>query len=319
MPCTFARCCPTCTSLTPPARLSTPPCGTLSEATGHQPARTHRPALASGTRARGRRYPRARPQPRPPSSTRCQPQVPRPSGGPRQARRHPYTCAPRSLACTARSPPARPPTPQCGALRASADRRLGRPRLPATAKGPAPARPPAATHAPGPGLSPQATRPAHRRSLGPRRGPRRAHRRPCARALRSMPCKTRPPPARPPTLLCGALRATADCRLDRPHPPATATGPAPAWRRVRPDRPPLPMRPARALTPRQLCRAASRTQGTGTGTRGQHLNRTRHASNRIPMIVLLCSRPCALPPPWATRARARTTGDEAASTQLQQR
>ena len=177
MPCTCARCYPTCTLRTPPARPSTPPCGTLSEATGHRPARTHRPALASSTRARGRRYPSARPRPQPPSSASCQPQVPRPAGGPRQARRHPCACAPRSLACTARSPPARPPTPQCGALGASADRRLGRPRLPATATGPAPARPPAATHAPGPGLSPQATQPAHRRSLGPQRGPHRARRR----------------------------------------------------------------------------------------------------------------------------------------------
>ena len=182
---------------------------------------------------------------------RCFRLRPRPSGGPRQARRHPCACAPRSLACTARSPPARPRTPQCGALGSSAD--------PATAKAPASAWPPAATHAPGPGLSPQATQPAHRRSLGPQRGPHRARRRPCARALRSMACRTRPPPARPPTLLCGALRATADRRLDRPQPPATATAPAPAWRRIRPGRPPLPMRPARAATPRRLCSAASRT------------------------------------------------------------
>ena len=129
-PCTCARCCPTCTLRTPPALPSTPPCGTLSEATGRQPARTHHPALASGTRARGHRYPRARPRPRPPSSAPCQPQVPRPSGGPRQARQHPCTCAPRSLACTARSPPARPPTPQCGALGASADRSQRPPRPP---------------------------------------------------------------------------------------------------------------------------------------------------------------------------------------------
>ena len=286
MPCTCARCCPTCTWRTPPARPSTPPCGTLSEATDHQPAHTHRPALASGTRARGRRYPGAQPRPRPPSSAPRQPRVPRPAGGPRQARRHPCACAPRSLACTARSPPERPPTLRCGAPGASADRRLGRPHLPATATGPAPAQPPAATHAPGPGPSRRATQPAHRRSLGPQRGPYRAHRRPCARALRSMACRTHPPPARPPTLLCGALRATADRRLDRPHPPATATGPAPAWRRVRPGRPPLPMRPARASTPRRLCRAASRTHSTGTGTRGQHLNRTRHTSNCEPMFVL---------------------------------
>ena len=59
-PCTCARCCPTCTSRTPPARPSTPPCGTLSEATSRRPARTHRPALASGTRARGRRFRRGR-------------------------------------------------------------------------------------------------------------------------------------------------------------------------------------------------------------------------------------------------------------------
>ena len=164
-------------------------------------------------------------------------------------------------------------------------------------KAPAPTRPPAATHAPGPGLSPQATQPARRRSLGPQRGPHRARRRPCARALRSMACRTRPPPARPPTPLCGTLRATADCRLDRLRPPATATGPAPAWRHVLPGRPPLPMRPARAATPRRLCRAASRTQGTGTGTGEHHLNRTQHASDSEPMFVLLCSRPCALPPP----------------------
>ena len=296
-PCTYARCCPTCTLRTPPARPSTPPCGTPSEATGHRPARTHHPALASGTRPRGRRYPRARPRPRPLSSAPCQPRVPRPSGGPRRARRHPRTCAPRSLACTARSPPARPRAPRCGALGASADRRLGRPRLPATAKAPAPTRPPAATHAPGPGRSPQATQPAHRGSLGPQRGPHRARRHPCARALRSVTCRTRPPPARPPTPLCGTLRATADRRLDRPRPPATATGPAPAWRHVLPGRPPLPTRTARAATPRRPCRAAPRTQGTGTDTREHHMNRTQHASDSEPMFVLLCSRPCALPPP----------------------
>ena len=262
-----------------------------------RPPATSRPARTAPRSPRALEPVDTATRPRPPSSAPRQPRVPRPAGGPRQARRHPCACAPRSLACTARSPPARPPTPQCGALGASADRRLGRPHLPATATGPAPARPPAATHAPGPGLSPQAPQPAHRRSLGPQRGPHRAHRRPCARALRTMACTTRPPPAGPPTLLCGALRATADRRLDRPHPPATATGPAPAWRRVRPGRPPLPMRPARTSTPRRLCRAASRTQGTGTGTRGQHLNRTRHASNCEPMFVLLCSRPCALPPP----------------------
>ena len=194
-------------------------------------------------------------------------------------------------------PPARPRAPRCGALGASADRRLGRPRLPATAKAPAPTWPPAATHTPGPGLSPQATRPAHRKSLGPQRGPHRARRRPSARALHSKTCRARPPPARPPTPLCGTLRATADRRLDRPRPPATATGPAPAWRHVLPGRPPLPTRTARAATPRRLCRAASRTQGTRTGTREQHMNRTQHASDSEPMFVLLCSRPCALPPP----------------------
>ena len=296
-PCTCARCCPTCTPRTPPAHPSTHPCGTPSEATGLRPVRTHHPALASGTRPRGRRYPHARPRPRPPSSAPCQPRVPRPSGGPRQARRHPRPCAPRSLACTAHSPPALPRAPRCGALGASADRRLGRTRLPATAKAPGPTRPPAATHPPGPGLSPRATQPAHRRSLGPQRGPQRARRRPCARALRSKTCRTRPPPARPPTPLCGTLRATADRRLDRPRPPATATGPAPAWRHVLPGRPPLPTRTARAATPRRLCRAASRTQGTGTGTREHHMNRTQHASDSEPMFVLLCSRPCALPPP----------------------
>ena len=139
MPCTCARCCLNCTLRTPPARPLTPPCGTLSEATGHRPARTDRPALASGTRARGHRCPHARPRPQPPNSASCQRQVPRPAGGPRQARRHPCTCIPRILACTARSPPARPPTPLCGALEAAADRRLDRPHLPATARGPVPA------------------------------------------------------------------------------------------------------------------------------------------------------------------------------------
>ena len=163
-------------------------------------------------------------------------------------------------------PPAGPPAPP-------SDRH--RPR---TRTAPPPPRPPAATHAPGPGLSPHATQPAHRRSHGPQRGPHRARRRPCARAPRSLACRTRPPPARPPTPRCGALRTTADRRLDRPHPPATATGPAPAWRRVSLGRPPLPMRPARASTPCRLCRAASRKQDTGTGTRGQHQNRTRHTA-----------------------------------------
>ena len=115
-PCTYARCCPTCTLRTPPAHPSTHPCGTPSEATGLRPARTHHPALASSTRPRGRRYPRALPRPRPPSSAPCQPRVPRPSGGPRRTRRHPRPCAPRSLACTAHSPPARPRAPGVGPL-----------------------------------------------------------------------------------------------------------------------------------------------------------------------------------------------------------
>ena len=158
------------------------------------------------------------PRPRPPSSAPCQPQVPRPSGGPRRARRHPRPCAPRSLACIAHSPPARPRAPRCGALGASADRRLGRPRLPATAKAPAPTWPPAATHAPSPGLSPQATQPAPRGSLGPQRGPHRARRRPCARALRRKACRTRPPPGTPtdPTV----WDAQGHCRPPA-EPPAT--------------------------------------------------------------------------------------------------
>ena len=41
-------------------------------------------------------------------------------------------------------------------------------------------------------------------------------------------------------------RATAGRRPVRPHRPATATGPAPAWRRLRLGRPPLPTRPAQA-------------------------------------------------------------------------
>ena len=53
--CTCALYYPTCTSRTPPARPSTPQCGTLSEATGHRPARTRHPVPASGTRARWRR------------------------------------------------------------------------------------------------------------------------------------------------------------------------------------------------------------------------------------------------------------------------
>ena len=170
--------------------------------------------------------------------------------------------------------PPRPPRP------------LGRPPLlmrPAPASAPSSAQPP--------------TQPAHRGSLGPQRGPHRARRRPRSRALRSKTCRTRPPSARPPTPLCGTLRATADRRLDRPRPPATATGPAPAWRHNLPGRPPLPTRTARAATPGRLCRAASRTQGTGTGTREQHMNRAQHASDSEPMFVLLCSRPCALPPP----------------------
>ena len=117
----------------------------------------------------------------------------------------------------------------------------------------------AATHAPGPGLGPRAALPASRGSGGPQGAPD-GHADTLARA----------PPA--------AWRA-------------------PAWRHALPGRPPLPMRPARAATPRRLCRAAARTQGTGTGTREQHLNRTQHASDSEPMFVLLCSRPCALPPP----------------------
>ena len=72
-----------------------------------------------------------------------------------------------------------------------------------------------------------------------------------------------------------------------PHPHGAASDPA--ARRYPCARPgPRP--------PRRLCRAASRTQGAGTGTREQHLNRTQHASNSEPMFVLLCSRRCALPP-----------------------
>ena len=397
MPCTCARCCPTCTLRTPPARPSTPPCGTLSEATSHRPARTHRPALAPGTRARGRhypstrprpqppsrlpasrrshgpqgapdrhadtlarappaawparralprhalrphgvgllgplptaswaarasqqppraphphgaasasaarRYPCARPRPQPPGNATCSLQVPRPAEGPAPGTPAPLRTRPPQLGLQDAPSPGTPTDPTMWGAQGHCRPPAGPPAPPRNSNGPCtrmaprPPRPPAATHAPSPGLDPQATQPAHCRSLGPQRGPHPARRRPCARALRSLDCRTRPPPTRPPTPLCGALRATADRRLDRPQPPATATGPAPAWRRVRLGRPPLPMRPARASTPRRLCRAASRKQDTGTGTRGQHLNRTRHASNCIPMIVLLCSRPCALPPP----------------------
>ena len=201
----------------------------------------------------------------------------------------------------------------------------GRPRLPATATGPAPARRRLRLGRPPLPMRPASASAPRQRNLltaGPsaRRRARTGHANALAHA---------PPAAWP------AGRALPR-HAHRPHcmgrsgplltagwtartPPATATGPAPAWRRVRLGRPPLPMRPARASTPRRLCRAASRKQDTGTGTRGQHLNRTRHASDCKPMFVLLCSRPCALPPPWPTRARARDTGDEAATPQHKQR
>ena len=77
-----------------------------------------------------------------------------------------------------------------------------------------------------------------------------------------------------------------------PRPPRAHTRMAP-----RPTRPPAATHaPGPASTPRWLCRAASRKQDTGTGTRGQHLNRTQHANHCKPRFVLLCSRPCALPP-----------------------
>ena len=169
---------------------------------------------------------------------------------------------------------------------------------------PPPPRPPAATHAPGPGLCPRATLPASRRSHGPQRGPHRARRRPCACAPRSLACTTRSPPARPPTPLCGALGATADRRLDRPHLPATARGPAPAWRRFRLGRPPLPMRPAPAsalppAVPRGLPHAGHRDRHQGT-TAGP--NTTRHQPyTRYSALVL----PPLCPPSPLTNTRVR--------------
>ena len=203
----------------------------------------------------------------PRAAASCQPQVPRPAGGPRQARRHPCACAPRSLACMARSPPARPPTPLCGAPGASADRRQGRPHLPATATGPAPARrrlrlgrPPL------PMRAAPASAPRQRNLLtaGPsaRRGTRTgARRRPCARAPRSLACGTRPPPARPPTPLCAALRATADRRLDRPHPHGAAS--ASAARRY-PCARPGPRPPAGCAARPPVSRAQGQAPGDST-------------------------------------------------------
>ena len=114
---------------------------------------------------------------------------------------------------------------------------------------PLPPRPPAATHAPGPGLGPQATLPGCRWSRGPQWEPHQARRRPCTRAPHDQACAARVPPARPPTTWSGALRATAGRRPVRQHRPATATGPAPAWRRLRLGRPPLPTRPAKVWNP----------------------------------------------------------------------
>ena len=164
---------------------------------------------------------------------------------------------------------------------------------------PLPPRPPAATHAPGPGLDP-----ACRRSHGPQWGPHRARRRPCACAPRNLTCATHLPPARPPTPKCGALRATAGRRPVRPHRPTTATGPAPAWHPLRLGRPPLPMRPAQASTPppavpRGLPHTGHRDRHQGT-TAGP--NTTRHQPyTRYSALVL----PPLCPPSRLTDARAR--------------
>ena len=107
----------------------------------------------------------------------------------------------------------------------------------------APARPHAAPLR-GPTLRPW------RWSRSPQRGPHRARRRPCTRAPRSLTCAARVPPGRPPTPWSGALRSAANHRPVRPRRPAAATGPAPAWRRLRLGRPPLPRRPAQASAPR---------------------------------------------------------------------
>ena len=199
MPCTCARCCPTCKLRTPPARPSTP----LHPArTAPRSPRADVPVDAA-TQAPG-----------PGLSPRAALPATRRSHGPQLAPGTPSDPTVWGSWGLCR-PPAGPPAPP-------SDR-----HGPRTRTAPPPPRPPAATHAPGPGLSPQATQPAHRRSLGPQRCPHGARRRPCARAPRSLACRTRPPPARPPTPPCGALRATADRRLDRPHPPRPPRAPHP--------------------------------------------------------------------------------------------
>ena len=65
-----------------------------------------------------------------------------------------------------------------------------------------------------------------------------------------MPTAPPPPPTCTPTPWSGALRAAADHRPVRMRRPAAATGPAPAWHRLRLGRPPLPSRPAQASAPR---------------------------------------------------------------------
>ena len=158
-----------------------------------------------------------------------------PQPGLRDARAPGAPADPMEWGCQGRRrPPAGPPAPPRG--RHGPRTRMAQP----------PPRPPAATHARGPGLGPQATLPASRWSRGPQWGPHRARRRPCTRAPHGQACAVCVPPAHPPTPWCGALRATAGRRPVRPHRPATATGPAPAWRRLRLGRPPLPERPAQA-------------------------------------------------------------------------
>ena len=120
------------------------------------------------------------------------------------------------------------------------------------------------------------------------------------------PLRTRPPqlglqdapsPGTPTDL--SVWGAQGHCRppAGPPAPPRDRHGPRTRMAPLPPQPPAATHAPARASTPRRLCRAASRKQGTGRGTRGQHLHQTQHASNCIPMIMLLCSRPCALPPP----------------------
>ena len=129
--------------------------------TSQRPPRAPHPHGAASASA-ARRYPCAEPRPQPPGNATCSAQVPRPAEGPAPGTPTPLRTRPPHLGLQDAPSPGTPTDPTVWGTQGHCRPPAGPPAPPRDRHGPRtrmaplPPRPPAATHAPGPGLKPPA-------------------------------------------------------------------------------------------------------------------------------------------------------------------